>query len=144
MKQIALTTGLVLLLVLTAAWAAEESRGLEVTVNYGGEGKVSAEHAIYVWVFDDPEIGSNAIPISYAVATSNGETVSMNVSASPVYLAVHYDEQGGYDPTLGPPVPGSPVGLHSDETGAPKPVEIEEGSTASVELSFDDTIRMPG
>ena len=85
------------LLMAGLVWAAQ-GRTLKVTVNYTGSGEVSATNAVYVTVWDTPDMQGGALPVGAQILTENGDTVSFeNLSASPVYVSALYDEQGGWD-----------------------------------------------
>ena len=92
------TAGFVVLSALLAAvvvWAAQ-GRSLKVTVNYTGSGDVSAANAIYLSVWDTPNLQGGSIPIAQQIVVKNGDSVSFdNLTASTVYLAALYDTTGG-------------------------------------------------
>lgn len=123
-------------------WAAQ-GRTVKLTVNYEGSGEVSATSAIYVAAWDTPNVQSGAVPIGAQVVTENGGVASLeNLSASTVYLTVIY-VPGGWDQASAPPS-GSSIGIYNPEGGfAPGAIEVGDGQTVEVELSFDDTILMP-
>ena len=125
----------------TPAMIAQESGQLKVTVSYKGAGTVDASHEIYLWVFDNPNIGADSIPVATEVITANGATVSFTGLPNEVYLAAAFDEKGDYDGTSGPPPPGTPITIYG-EMGAAKGVATG-GADAAVTVTFDDTMRMP-
>jgi hypothetical protein len=43
---------------------------------------------------------------------------------------------------MGPPPAGVSLGMYSKTPGEPAPVKVEAGKTATVEFTFDDTVRM--
>jgi hypothetical protein len=122
-----------------------KTRTLSVKLNYTGAGTVDEKHKIFVFLFDSPEfIQGGALPIGMSAATAKNGTVTFaDLTASPVYVATCYDPSGGYDGQSGPPPSGSSMGLYSKSPGKPEPVEIEAGKTATVEVPFDDTAKMP-
>lgn len=83
----------------TPAIVAQESGRLKVTVEYKGSGTVDATHEIFVWVFDNPNIGADAVPIANDVLTTNGGTLNFSGLPKEVYIAAAYDEKGDYDGT---------------------------------------------
>jgi hypothetical protein len=114
---------------------------VSVTVAYTGKGGVDEAHPIWVFLFDSPEIGSGSVvPImAMSVKKSGAAAVFKGVTADPVYIAVAYDEKGGYDGNSGPPPSGVPVSIYStDGKGTPAAVK----PAAKVKLSFDDSRRM--
>ena len=114
---------------------------MKVTVSYKGAGTVDASHEIYLWVFDNPNIGADSIPVASEVITANGATASFTGLPKQVYLAAAFDEKGDYDGTSGPPPPGTPITIYG-EMGAAKGVATG-GADAAVTVTFDDTMRMP-
>jgi hypothetical protein len=125
----------------TAAMVAQESGKLKVTVTYKGAGTVDATHEIYLWVFDNPNIGADSIPVVTEVITTNGGTVSLSGLPKEVYLAAAFDEKGDWDGTAGPPPPGTPLTIYG-EMGAATAVATG-GADAAVTVTFDDSMRMP-
>ena len=123
-----------------AAGVAAQSGSLKVTVEYKGAGTVSKEHKIWVWLFDTPTIDESSMPIATDSVSENNGSASFNSLPETVYIAVCFDEKGGYDGTSGPPQSGSPVMTYG-EAGAAKPVKT--GSEAKVTVTFDDAVRMP-
>jgi len=130
------------LLMASLVWAAQ-GRTLKVTVNYTGSGEVTATNAVYLSVWDTPNM-AGGVPIGQQVVTENGAVVSFeNLTASPVYVAALYDDKGGWDGASVPPS-GLPAGAYTtDPTGAPSAIEVGDGQTAEVEFSFSDAFRMP-
>ena len=124
--------------------AAERPGELNLTITYKGKGDVDDTHEIFVWVFDNPNIGAGSQPIASGVVKKNGGDVRFaDLAVTPVYIAVAYDEKGDYDGTQGPPPPGTPVAVYStDGQGTPAPIEVKE--TAQVSMTFDDSQRMGG
>ncbi len=123
----------------TGATAAAE--GVKVTVKYTGKGEVDASHRLWIWLFDTPDIGPGAIPVAELSLDKNGETAAFaDVAAQKVWIAIAYDEKGGFTGSA-PPPSGSPVTLYGIDTGAPAPVT--PGAEAVVTVTFDDSQRMP-
>jgi len=114
--------------------------GVKVTVNYKGRGEVDATHRLWIWLFNTPDIGPNAIPIAEQSLEKNGATAAfLDVTAQKVWIAVAYDEKGGFAGSA-PPPPGSPVTIYGIETGAP--VAVTPGTQGEVSVTFDDSQRM--
>lgn len=116
------------------------TKTLEAKVTYTGEGEVDSTHAIHIYLFDTPDIGSGSMPIAWNSSYRNGEPVTMSgISAGTVYLVVAY---GDYDVTTGPPPSGTPVSFYLPGSPVPSPIEMSE-PTVKVEFEFDDAVRMP-
>ena len=142
MSARARVTGLAAVSVLLMAglvWAAQ-GRTLKVTVNYTGNDEVSATNAVFVSVWTSPPVGDATGLLSGEVVRENGATVTFeNLTASPVYLVAFYDTQGD-----GIIASGMPFGAYgADAYGAPSAIVVGDSQTVEVELSFDDTIRIP-
>lgn len=113
---------------------------VNVTVKYTGKGEVDTSHRLWVWLFDSPDIGPGAMPVAELSLSKNGDIAAfMAVAAPQVWIAVAYDEKGGFAGSAPPPM-GSPIALYGVETGAPAPVT--PGEKASVTVTFNDTVRM--
>ena len=126
---------------LHAATAERVAAGtVNVTVNYQGSGTVDAGHRVWVWLFDTPEIGPNAVPIAEMSVEKNGDTASFEVGNERVWIAVAFDEKGVMTGNA-PPAPGSPIGIHASSTGAPD--AVTPGAKGVIVLTFDDSQRMP-
>jgi hypothetical protein len=140
---------LVIALFLVPAFAQSEQQQpqmgkLNVRVSYlGTEGAVNDTHAILVFVFDSPDFMQGTVmPLRFSRITENGGTAEFELAESPVFLAMLYDKEGGYD-LSGPPASGSPASLYTKEPPAPAPLEIPPGTTVEVQLEFDDSFRVP-
>ena len=132
---------LALVAMATPAIVAQESGKLKVTVDYKGTGTVDASHEIFVWVFDNPNIGADSVPIANDVLTTNGGSLNFSGLPKEVYLAAAYDEKGDYDGTSGPPPTGTPITIYG-EAGVAKAIPTG-GADAAVSVTFDATVRMP-
>ena len=68
------------------------------------------------------------------------------VSASPVYIAVAYNEAGNYNGIGGPPPVGTPVAIHTKDVKDPNspPVAVTPGPKTTVKMSFSDARRFSG
>jgi hypothetical protein len=114
---------------------------VDVTVKYTGKGEVDASHRLWVWLFDTPDIGPGAIPIHEMSLSKNGDVASFKaIAAAQVWIAVAYDEKGGFAGSAPPPM-GSPVMLYGTDTGAP--VAVTPGEKGAVTVTFNDVVRMP-
>jgi hypothetical protein len=119
-------------------------RTLKVKLNYTGSGTVDDKHKIVVFVFDSPDfMQGNAMPAgSQSTPSKNGGVTFSDVASSPVYLTAVFDPTGQYDGMSAPPS-GSSLGLYGKTPGTPDPIKIDPGETVEVELTFDDTAKMP-
>jgi hypothetical protein len=113
---------------------------LAVTVEYKGAGTVDKEHRLWIFVFDTPNISAEAMPVTTGTLAENGAAYTFVGLPKEVYLAVAFDEQGGYDMS-GPPPLGTPITIHGMESGGATPV-ASGGDDAKVTVTFDDSIRM--
>ncbi|RPJ87433.1 MAG: hypothetical protein EHM18_01160 [Acidobacteria bacterium] len=137
----------VFLAVVSANMASDENgQTLRVQVTYTGPGAVDEGHRIFISVFDTSYIGhQGVVPLATLSLTGNGQTASFkDLQKSPVYAAAFYDKAGGYDPAASDSPPsGAPAGLYGKQPGIADPVALEAGKTAEIEMTFDDTIKMP-
>ena len=134
-----LVAGVVLAGVVAPAVTAQQA-GVKVTVKYTGKGTVDSDHRIWIWLFDTPDIGPGAIPINEQSLDKNGATATFEgVTAGKVWVAIAYDEKGGFGGAA-PPPSGSPVTLYM-EKGTPG--LVIPGPDAAVTVTFDDSQRMP-
>lgn len=140
----------VALIVCTAAAHVAEGRAsraeaategtVKVTAKYTGKGEVDASHRLWIWLFDSPNIGPGAMPIAELSLDTNGGTATFaDLAASTVWIAVAYDEKGGFA-GMAPPPSGSPVALYIDSSG---PAAVTPGAKTEVTVAFDDSQRMP-
>jgi hypothetical protein len=121
---------------------AANDNTVRVTVKYNGKGTVDAMHRLWVWIFAEPDIGANSIPIGEQSLDKNGGTVTFSTgSDKPVYVAVAYDEGGGFA-GQSPPPPGSPIGMYGAKGPKDGPEPVTPGPKTTVTVSFDDTQRM--
>jgi hypothetical protein len=123
--------------------AKPDAASVNVTVKYTGKGTVDANHKLWVWLFDSPEIGPGAIPIAEEPIEKNGGVARFtNVTAAQVYIAVAYDEKGGFAGNAPPPT-GSPIAIHGQKAATDKPEPVAPGAKAHVTMTFADATRMP-
>jgi hypothetical protein len=114
---------------------------VKVTVTYKGKGKVDASHKLWVYLFDNPNIGPGAMPIGQVSLDTNGvDAVFDNVAGDKVYIAVAFDENGSMMGDAPPPT-GSPVSLLVGPDGTPN--AVTPGAKSAAVLTFDDSFRMP-
>jgi hypothetical protein len=127
----------------TAEQAKPDASGVTVTVKYTGKGTVDANHQLWVWLFDNPDIGPGSIPIAEQAIPKNGGTATFsNVTAAQVYIAVAYDEGGGFGGQA-PPPPGSPIAMFGAKGPDAPPEAVVPGPKAAITIALDDTMRMP-
>jgi hypothetical protein len=117
---------------------------LKVKIHYKGAGKVDDKHKVMVFLFDSPEfMRGSAMPFTMLSTDSKDGVVTFpEVAKSPVYVGAIYDPKGVYDGVSGPPPSGASMGAYSSKPGEAAPVNIAGGKTASVEVSFDDSVKM--
>ena len=117
---------------------------LEVHLNYTGSGTVDDKHKIYVVLWDSPEFVTGEVtPVELqASSTQKGTVTFSDVKKVPAYLSAVYDSKGEWDGQSGPPPEGSSLGLYSKSPGKPEPIDIKPGKTATIQLSFGDSIKM--
>jgi hypothetical protein len=127
----------------TAEQTKADASGVTVTVKYTGKGTVDATHQLWVWLFDTPEIGAGSIPVAEQSIAKNGGTATFSsVTAKQVYVAVAYDEAGGFGGQA-PPPPGSPIALFGSKGPDAPPQAVVPGPKAALTITLDDAIRMP-
>ena len=128
--------------------AAAAAKNVSVTVTYTGKGTVDAGHGILVFLFATPNIGAGSEPLGAPLTIEkNGGTVTFKeLSASPVYIAVVYNEAGNYNGIAGPPPVGTPVAIHSKDVKDPNspPLAVTPGPKTAVKISFSDARRFSG
>jgi hypothetical protein len=113
---------------------------VKITVHYTGKGTVDSSHKIWVWLFDDPNIGAGSMPIDQATLDKNdSEAVFEGVAPGEVWVAVAFDENGVMTGD-GPPPTGTPIGILMKDG---KPAGVTPGEKGIATLTFDDTMRMP-
>jgi hypothetical protein len=124
-----------------AAEPAPAETTLSVTVQYTGAGKVSAEKRLWIWLFDrqpDPTGGSEPIA-TRSVAVNGGVARFEGLTPSQVWVAVMFDERGGYAAD-GPPPSGSPAWAYMvNDQQAP----VTPRPNAAIQITFNDQYRLP-
>ena len=113
---------------------------VKITVHYTGKGTVDASHKLWVWLFDNPNIGAGSVPIDQTSLDVNGsDAMFAAVAPGEVWVAVAFDENGTMAGD-GPPPTGTPIGILMKDG---KPVSVVPGDNGIATLKFDDTLRMP-
>ena len=121
---------------------AAASNAVTVTVKYAGKGTVDADHRIWVWLFTSPDIGPGSVPIAEeSIQKNGGRATFADVAAKEVYVAIAYDEKGGFVGS-GPPPVGSPIALYGAKGPTDKPLPVVPGAKGSVSVTFTDAQRM--
>ena len=114
---------------------------VKVTIHYKGKGTIDASHKLWVWLFDTPDIGPQAMPIDQLTLEANGtEAAFEGVVPSQVWIAAAFDEKGVMTGNEPPPT-GTPIGILMGSDGMP--TAVTPGPKGTVVLTFDDSIRMP-
>jgi hypothetical protein len=140
--------GILFLLVAAPPGAVSQEAGkaskLQVHLNYSGSGTVDEKHKIYVVLWDSPDfVAGGAMPVELQPSTSKDGIVTFSdVKTSPAYVSAAFDPKGEWDAQSGPPPEGSSLGLYSKTPGKPEPIDLKPGKTVSIELSFDDSVKM--
>ena len=119
-----------------------DATSVNVTVKYTGAGTVDATHRIWVWIFDTPNIGPDAMPIGEQSISKNGGTATFSTTTKQVYIALAFDEQGGFMGQA-PPPSGTPVAMYGMNGPDGQPEPVVPGDKGGVAITFDDTMRMP-
>ena len=113
---------------------------LKVTIHYTGKGKVDAAHKLWVWVFDNPNIGPGSMPVDQISLDKNDADGSFEgLADGKYYVAAAFDETGSMMGDAPPPT-GTPIGILGMASGAP--TAVTPGKDPAV-LTFDDSLRMP-
>ncbi len=150
MKSMMRTLPVVALVGLTTVWIwAAQGSSLDVVVTYES-GEITAGTLIHLMVHSEP-YGPEVVPhIAHQVITKDGETASFsNLTESPVYVSAVYDDLGRGEEELrqgnfsGLAVHGIQSIMLIPPFWRPTPIELTEGETRTVRLSFDDADRMP-
>ena len=114
---------------------------VNVTVKYAGKGAVDSTHRIWVWLFTTPDITAGSEPIAERSLEKNGATATFpNVGAKEVFIAIAYDEKGGFTGSA-PPPNGSPVAFYGAKGPQDKPIAVVPGPKGSVTVTFTDLRR---
>ncbi len=125
---------------------ANTSSKLKVAVHYSGAGIVDEQHKIYVVVWDSAAFvkSGDARPAAVqSTSSKNGVVTFDDVKKTPAYVSAAYDPSGQWD-AHSPPPEGSSLGLYSKTPGTPEPINLQPGKATSIELPFDDGVKMKG
>ncbi len=125
---------------------ASEGSTLKVRVNYSGAGTVDEKHKIYVVLWDSPDFvnGETTAPFAMQAASSKDGVVTFDdVKKTPVYVSAAYDPSGQWDAQSAPPE-GSSLGVYSKTPGKPEPIDLKPGKATTIDLAFDDSVKMKG
>lgn len=116
---------------------------LEVQAKYTGSGPVDEKHKIYVALWDSPDfVNGAAMPLMMKSSSSkDGLVVFNDLRTSPAYVSSVYDASGEWDAQSAPPE-GSSLGLYAKTPGKPEPIDLTPGKTKTIQLSFDDSVKM--
>lgn len=126
---------------------AQETSGgsIRVQVHYTGKGTVNQGHKIYIALWDSPNFAgpnSNAMPVDVKwVASKNGTVTFSDVKKMPAYVSSAYDPAGQWDAHSAPP-PNTSVGMYANAAMQPSPITVAAGKTQSVEITFDDSVKV--
>ena len=105
---------------------------------------MDAGHAIYLALYDTPDIAGGALPIGAQIVTENGQTVEFpNVAASPVYLSAPVRRQRRLGRRERGALRLAGGDLAAPGSSPPTPIELAAGETVDLEFSFDAAFRMP-
>lgn len=111
-----------------------------VTATYTGKGVVDATTDILVFLFDHPNPTAESQPLGMQRVTKNGGAVTFKgIAASPVFVAVVYDETGAYEGQGAPP-PGTPYLIYG-VTAKTQARPIVPGPKGKVTVRFDGSNR---
>ena len=125
---------------------AADADSVTVTAKYAGKGPVDASHRIWVWLFETPDINAGSMPVGEMSIEKNGGTATFtHVTSKEVYVAVAYDEKGGFMGQA-PPPSGSPMAIYGfglKAAAEDQPVAVVPGPKGKAIVTFADTQRMP-
>ncbi len=118
-------------------------RTLKVKLNYTGTGTVDEKHPIMVFVWEKPDFATNPAPPIFFL---NGKTKDAvltvdDLGVSPVYVVAVFDKSGNYS-GMEPPPSGASITQYGGGP-TPAPVKVEPGQTITIDLAFDDSMKMP-
>lgn len=130
---------------LLAVEAKANGATLKVRVNYTGTGTVDGDHRIFVVLWDSPDfMKTGTRPFAIEPVTSKSAVATFrDVQKNPVYVSMAYDPSGKWD-AKSPPPAGASLGLYAKEPGVPSAITFQPGKSATVSVTFDDSVRMKG
>lgn len=123
-----------------AAQATSSGTKLAVQVKYTGAGTVDDKHKLFVVLWDSPDFMTqqNSMPIGLKMIDQNGGTATFeDPGKSTVYVSTVYDASGSWDAMSVPP-DGDSLGVYSTQPGVPAPIELKDGKTVTIAVSFGD------
>jgi hypothetical protein len=123
---------------------AAKGAEIKVQLHYSGSSTVDKKHKVFVALWDSPAFAtSHVIPLAVeSVSSKDGVATFSDVKINPAYVSAAFDPTGEWDGKSGPPPEGSILGMYSKTPGEPAPVTVSPGKAATVDLSFDDSVRM--
>jgi hypothetical protein len=127
--------------------AARRSRGfshagsVKLTINYKGKGTVDGSHQIWVWLFDNPNIGPGSMPIDQmSLAKNGGQVEFQGVAPSEVFIAVGVRREGRDGRRR------AAADRHTDRYSCRATTvsrRASPGEKGIATVTFDDSLRMP-
>jgi len=142
-KRLYTTLGLFVLFAICAvAQTSAGKRTIEVEINYTGTGTVNASHKIYVALWNSPDM-SGGPPVDVKSLDSKKGTVTFSdVQTVPAYVSTAYEPTGTWSAQT-PPPSGSSLGMYSKDSSNPQPIDVAAGKTIKVNVTFDDSVKVP-
>jgi hypothetical protein len=107
-------------------------------------GTVDEKHRVYLVLWDSPDLvkGPGIMPVAILSMASKDASVTFDdAKKTPAYVSAVYDPTGQWD-AQSPSPEGSSLGLYSKSPGNPEPVELQSVKTATIDLAFDDSVKM--
>ncbi|UCE37942.1 MAG: hypothetical protein JSW00_01485 [Thermoplasmata archaeon] len=116
----------------------DKARTLELTIHYTGSGTVDSDYKIFIGVLDEADFRGEYPEHTESLSSSSGTVTISGITFSPCYVFVSYDADGsGGDPDY-----GDSYEIYEDESMyeiPADPIDIEEGETKSITITFDDS-----
>jgi len=142
-KRVVATLGLFILLGACAvAQTSTDKRTIQVDVNYTGSGTVNASHRIYVALWDSSDMSGGPPAAVLSLNSKKGTVTFSDVQKVPAYVSAAYDPTGNWD-AQSPPPSGSSLGMYSKHPPTPQPIDVAPGKTVKVDITFDDSAKVP-
>jgi hypothetical protein len=139
-KRVGVT--LAVLVLATVLAVAQTGRTIQVDIAYTGSGTVDADHKIYVALWDSADFSSGPPVDVKSLESKSGTVTFTDVQNVQAYVNAAYDPTGKWD-AGSPPPSGSSLGMYSTTPPAPTAIKVEQGKTAKVKVTFDDSNKMP-